>query len=539
MKTNYLLALSSGFLLWLSWPPIPYTAPLLFLAFIPLLFALENIITGDYKRKGNKVFFTAGLACFTWNTASIYWIYNAINALGLPSIATLLISLIPFCLAAALMAFAFWLYFQMRKRFSLIRSSLALICFWIAYEFLHQTWELAFPWMTLGNGFATTHQMIQWYEYTGAYGGTLWILLSNLLLFSIVRSGKPSFKEAVISRSVTLWVILIIFPSAVSLIQYYTYEEHINPADIVIVQPNIDPYAKYDSSVMPTDVQLEHLIQLSDSVAQSNTEFFIWPETAISENTNEKNIRQTSSFHQIQQFLNKYKNGNLLSGIESYRIYDSAETVSAVAIPPHGYIDGFNAAVMIENSENVQFYHKSKLVPGAERLPFRDALSFMKPLFAKFGGTTGGYGSQKEPSVFYAQSGIGVAPIICYESIWGNYVGEFIDKGAQFIAIITNDGWWGDTSGKDQHLEYAKLRAIETRRWIARSANTGISAFINQRGDIVKKTKWWTPDALNMEINLNEEITFYVKTGDYIAYFASLGSLFFGTLVILNLRKQK
>ena len=184
-----------------------------------------------------------------------------------------------------------------------------------------------------------------------------------------------------------------------------------------------------------------------------------------------------------------------------------------------------NAAVLIDGSSKLQFYHKSKLVPGAEKLPFGEALDFLKPLFAHFGGATGGYGSQDKPSVLYSQSGIGAAPVICYESIWGNYVGEYIRQGAQFIAIVTNDGWWGNTSGKDQHLLYAKLRAIENRRWVARSANTGISGFINQRGDIVQETKWWTPDALTQEINLNEDLTFYTKYGDWVLYLALLGGI--------------
>ena len=129
------------------------------------------------------------------------------------------------------------------------------------------------------------------------------------------------------------------------------------------------------------------------------------------------------------------------------------------------------------------------------------------------------------------------APVICYESIWGNYVSKYVKKGAQFIAIITNDGWWGNTSGKDQHLQYAKLRAIENRRWVARSANTGISGFINQRGDIVQQTKWWQPAALNQEINLNEEITFYTQAGDIAAYLGLVLAL--GGIVILIVVRPK
>ncbi|WP_306429522.1 nitrilase-related carbon-nitrogen hydrolase [Sphingobacterium sp. E70] len=113
---------------------------------------------------------------------------------------------------------------------------------------------------------------------------------------------------------------------------------------------------------------------------------------------------------------------------------------------------------------------------------------------------------------------------------------KYVKKGAQFIAIITNDGWWGNTSGKDQHLQYAKLRAIENRRWVARSANTGISGFINQRGDIVQQTKWWEPAALNQEINLSEEITTYTKVGDIAAYLGLAIAL--GGFLIIIVRKR-
>ena len=187
----------------------------------------------------------------------------------------------------------------------------------------------------------------------------------------------------------------------------------------------------------------------------------------------------------------------------------------------------------------MQFYHKSKLVPGAESLPFASALSFLKPVFEHLGGATGSYGSQVEPGVFYSQSGIGVAPAICYETIWGEWIAGSVRKGAQFIAIITNDGWWEDTPGKDQHLDYAKLRAIETRRWVCRSANTGISAFINQRGDIVQQTKWWVKTAIKQDINLSSDLTFYVLHGDYLAEIGSaLALLGIGFIVVRKIVKK-
>jgi len=493
---------------------------------------------GNYQKKGFKIFLIGGFTGLLWNTASIYWVFNALNA-AMPIYAAALVSIIPFALAAALMAVVFRLYYQLRKYYSIVTALMGLLCFWLAYEYLHQTWDLAFPWMTLGNGFAGTHQLVQWYEYTGVYGGTAWIWLANSLLFLAVLSAKDKFGRTHVIKWSACFVLLVLLPSGWSLYRYCSYEEYINPSDVVVVQPNIDPYGKF-GEIAP-QMQLSRLIHLSDSVAQVNTEFFVWPETALNRPSgyNEDELRNDPTFYRLQDFLSNYKNGNLLSGIESFRIYSNPETPTARKFNgAEMYYDAFNAAIMIENSARLQFYHKSKLVAGVEQVPFGNALAFIKPLFQAFGGATGGYGRQAEPSVFYSQSGIGVAPVICYESIWGGYVARYVQQGAQFIAVITNDGWWGDTAGKDQHLAYAKLRAIETRRWVARSANTGISAFINQRGDVVQRTKWWTADALKQDINLNETITFYVNAGDYIAYAGCAGSLIFATLLLVTLGRR-
>jgi len=537
VRKNYLSALFSACLLWLAWPPIPYTAPLLWVAFVPLLLALETVMRSDYRKKGTKVFLLGGLTGVVWNTASIYWVFNAMNAV-MPVYAAAFVSLIPFGLAALLMALAFRLYYQLRKRYAIGWSLAGLVCFWMAYEYLHQTWDLAFPWMTLGNGFANTHQLVQWYEYTGVYGGTVWVWIANILLFLAILSRRDGFAASHRYKCIAGFGALILLPSIWSLYRYVSYDEHENPSNVVVVQPNINPYGKF--TFLATEAQIDNLIQLSESVAQANTEFFIWPETAIARQGgfDEDRFYEHPTFLRIQQFLESYKNGNILSGIEGYRIYTDARTPTARAYEGI-YYDAFNSAILIENSAKLQYYHKSKLVAGAEQFPFAGALAFMKPLFEGFGGTTGSYGRQDKPSVFYTQSGIGAAPVICYESIWGDYVAQYIKQGAQFIAVITNDGWWGNTAGKDQHLAYAKLRAIETRRWVARSANTGISAFINQRGDVVQKAQWWVPAALKQDINLNEEITFYVSAGDYLAYAGCAGSLVFGTLILLALAKRR
>lgn len=534
MKKNILLSIFSGLLLWLAWPPMPYTTFFLFFGMVPMLIAIENIIQSTSVKKGKQIFSVTFLGFFIWNTLCIYWVYNSLKTIG--PVVAVPITLIPYALGPLLMSSACWLYYRLRIISNRGWSLAGFICFWIGYEYLHQTWDLNFPWMTLGNGFAVSHQWVQWYEYTGVYGGTIWIWLLNILIFLIYQGLREAQTKSVRLKLITALVILLVAPLTFSLCRYYNYTEQFDPSNIVVVQPNIDPYGK--TGEIPVYQQINTLTHLSDSIGQSNTEFFIWPETAIPDYIDEDHIRSNNYYLQVQQFLNKFKNGNVITGAETYKIYNNRATNTASPTNGGQFMDNFSSAINIENSAEVQFYHKSKLVPGAESLPFGNALSFLKPAFEHLGGATGSYAGQTEPNVFYSQSGIGVSPAICYESIWGEWIARSVRKGSQFIAVITNDGWWENTSGKDQHLDYAKLRAIETRRWVCRSANTGISAFINQRGDIVKQTKWWVKTAIKQDINLNSDLTFYVKYGDYLpktgSLLAVLGILFMGTKIRLK-----
>ncbi len=520
-KQTYALAFLSAFMMWLAWPPHTWLAPLLLIGLVPLFIALANVDSSPTKKRGRRIFLTAGLTFLVWNTASIYWVFNAISAFNegySGAVIAFFVSLIPYGLGALLMTFAFWLYYRLKAKVNSILAYTGLISFYIAMEYLHESWDLAFPWMTLGNGFAGMHQLAQWYEYTGVYGGSVWILISNILAFEAYIAIKRKDVKPIIP--IARWLVVVLLPISFSLYTYYTYTEKSVPVNVVTIQPNIDPYERY-KSISSTD-QISILSKLSDSIGQVNTEYFIWPETAISKYADENTIRTNPDFLQAQQFLSKYKNATLITGIESYKLYDDKKTVSAKVNPNGGFFDNFNSALQLENSAEVKFYHKSKLVPGAEKLPFPVVFSFIAPVFDKLGGSVSGWGWQDAPDVFYSRSGIGVAPVICYESIWGSWVAESVKNGAQFIAIITNDGWWGNTSGKDQHMMYAKLRAIETRRWVARSANTGISGFINQRGDVVKQSKWWTSTALKEDINLNDTLTFYVNNGDLLAKLFSI-----------------
>lgn len=160
-------------------------------------------------------------------------------------------------------------------------------------------------------------------------------------------------------------------------------------------------------------------------------------------------------------------------------------------------------------------------------MPYPRLFKLLENVILNLGGTTGSRGTQDYRGTFkHTTDETRIAPVICYESIYGEYVTEYIRNGANLIFVITNDGWWGNTTGYKQHLSYSQLRAIETRRSIARSANTGVSAFINQKGEILNRTEWWVPDVIKNTLKANTEYTFYVRYGDYIGRIASFFAIF-------------
>ena len=198
-----------------------------------------------------------------------------------------------------------------------------------------------------------------------------------------------------------------------------------------------------------------------------------------------------------------------------------------------GYYDSYNTAMQLEQDGTILLHHKSKLVPGVEKMPYPGVFKHLESFAIDLGGISGSLGVQDTPTVFNNKSDNRVvAPVICYESIYGDYLSKYMQQGASLIFIITNDGWWSDTPGYRQHLKYGTLRAIEFRRSIARSANTGISCFINQRGDILQPTKWWTPIAIKGVINANSNKTIYSQLGDITGTIASVCAVIFILLLI-------
>jgi len=447
--------------------------------------------------------------------------------------ATLIGAVMAILVNSFLMSLVWWLAHIARRNFRSGLGYVALVVFWISFEFFHFHWDIEWPWLTLGNGFANNVKMVQWFQFTGALGGTLWVLIMNILIFHIIQNLLQKSPLGNLVYNLFWLVVFLIVPLWYSYHAYNSYKEKINPKNIVIVQPNINPYSEsYD--LKAEQQKLKKFVQLAESKANDSTDFIIGPETVF-ENPgywNEATLNSNRFIQDFENMLQKYKHAQMVFGVSSYKVYPKGAHVPMTARKQGDiYYDRFNTAIYLDNEGKYQIYHKSKLVVGVEKMPFTKYLGFINNLVINIGGTTGSLGRQKESSNFVADDGTKVAPVICYESVFGEYVASYVKKGANLIFIITNDGWWRNTPGYKQHMSFARLRAIESRRSIARSANTGISCFINQRGDVFQPTRWWVDAAIRQSLNANDELTFYVKYGDYIARI----SLFVSVLLILYL----
>ncbi|MFZ4546332.1 MAG: apolipoprotein N-acyltransferase [Bacteroidales bacterium] len=534
MKRKYkiLLSLLSGLLLAAAWPERGFPF-LLFIGFVPLMVVEFEQWKNRENNHASAMLPYIVLSISTWVLLTTWWVYIS-TPIGI--IATILVN-------TSLVGGAFYMFHITHRRIKFtLAAYLALIGYMLTAEFIHLRWDLNFPWLNLGNGFAAYPSLIQWYEYTGIFGGSLWILLVNLLIFIFVRERIIQKSE---NRKTWIWMasglVLIIVPIALSLVMYNHYSEKQDPIDVVVVQPNLDPYNE-QFDLNPIDVTDRMLAQAS-AISDSLVDFAVFPESAIQEQISEDQIEYSPSVAHIRAFNSKFKRMNVITGISSHKIFAPGEPLSPSARQFRDtaiFYDSYNTALLVAHDSSLQKYHKSKLTPGVELMPYLNVFPFLKKFAIDLGGTTGSLGVNPDQTPFTVNENLKIAPVICYESVYGEFLNRFIVNGANAIFVITNDGWWGNTAGHRQHLLFSSIRAIETRRSIARSANTGISCFINQRGDISLRTEYWKPAAIRQKININDKITFYVKYGDYIGRIFLLVAVVFALLTISDsIRKRK
>lgn len=526
-----ILCLLSAILLSISWPTygIPF---FIFFALVPLLI-LEHDITkfSSIKNKGWAIFALTYLCFIVWNIVTTGWLYGAKNPDGTNSLFAVIV---PVVLNSLFYSLLFQCYHWYKKAQGTYFGLVFFVAIWMVFEKFHLSWELTWPWLNLGNAFADYPKFIQWYDTLGATGGSFWILIVNVYAFYTLRIWEAGRKQKSLIINSAVLISFIGLPIIISLVKYENFNEKpISSVNVLMLQPELNPYTeKYSKDSLTI---LNDLLTLAETNSKGQIDYYIGPETSLPGfgSISETGFEQSELLNKVKEFLVKHPKSVFATGISSHRFYlnESEKTESSYQTSQRIFVDSYNSVVQIIPNQKVEVYHKGKLVPGVEIFPY---INVLKPLLGdamlNLGGTVASLGIDKERKVFTNPYNNGkIAPIICYESIYGEFTGEYVKKGANFLGIMTNDSWWGVTQGHQQLMAYARMRAIETRREIARSANSGISAHINARGDVVADTFYGDKTTLFAKVNLYDKITFYTKAGDLLSRISifALGFLLF------------
>ena len=526
----WLLTALSAVLLSLPWL-VPHTGALALVAFVPLLCA--EAVAEQCKVRTSWIYPAA--AFVAWNAATTFWVCNATVGGGIFAI-----------LANAAQMLLIWLLFRLaRKRLPGVVPYIFLAAMWIAWERRYFSVEISWPWLTLGGAFAQSTRTVQWYEYTGMLGGSLWVWLSNLGIFGLLVAVSDGYWQRwnkLARASASIGIILVLAgPVVASKMIWSSYGERSEgELEVVIGQPNFDPYQKFESMS-----QAEQTAVLLDGFADALSARPAGPVLLLAPETFTGDIflnqpEASRTLQSIRTFLGAHPGAEMLLGASTYDIY---ATHAAPDILARQYGDGWilshNSAVMATASDPIEVYHKSKLVVGTELTPYPKIFVPLDDWLSRKMGVSGLMGrciGQEEVSLLhFGPQRVPLGCAVCYESVYGEYCTEYVKAGAQAMTIITNDAWWGDTPGYRQHLNFARLRAIELRRDIARCGNTGISCFIDQRGEIQDQSSWWTRETLSGQVNLSTEQTAFVRHGDLVGRVCTLMFLLLAAMLLVRL----
>jgi apolipoprotein N-acyltransferase len=499
----------------------------IFIAWVPLLRVEE-----ETRNHPNRyiLFNYAFLGFLLWNILGSWWIAQA-QWLG---------ALLIMIANSLLQALVFWSISRVRTSLN-IPLLFPFLAIWMGYEHFHEIWDLAWPWLNLGNALATAPKVIQWVEYTGIRGGTLWIILINFAIFKMVDTYRKKGLASILPMGVVT-VLLVFTPALVSYQMFNSFREEGETVTVALVQPNLDPYT--EKFVPERQARhLEEFFRTADSICDEETNYLFGPETLVVQQIDERNPHASPEYRQLLDFQANYAKLTCLVGVHSYQKVDEDVPPGSRFNPEEGfYYEAFNTALFLPPGSEAQFYHKTKLVPLFERMPFVQYLGFLGKYSLELGGYNGTYSLRQENHAFLSpDTSVGILPIVCFESAFGPYCARNLPEAKGFICMITNDGWWKNTPGYLHHYHFSPLRAIECRRDLVRVANNGISALIDAKGMVIARTPWWKKATLKGRIHLRQGRTFFARHGDYLGRI----SMFLGIFMIVcgeignTLRKRR
>jgi apolipoprotein N-acyltransferase len=440
--------------------------------------------------------------------------------------------------------------FFVKKRLGLISGLIAFALFWTSFEYLHSLGEYSFPWLTIGNSQAYDLNRIQIIEYSSIYGLTLLIFAFNILAFLVLwKMANSNWKLRSLSVSSALILLVVLYFGPVLYGKWIIKKESSESGKTVcigIIQPNFDPWDKWGGGSREKwdsyFYQFNTYIEETKKLAPYKPDIILWPETAIPFHIL---LPRYLKYLSTLQLLVDTLQFPIFTGLPTIEYFDSsnapatAQRISGTDI----FAESYNSAIFIQpKCKPGPIHKKTILVPFAERIPYAETFRFLiEPLKWNVGISSWGKGddtltytltlSNEDLSKF--------SGMICYESVYPNYVREFVRRGAEFLVIITNDSWWGNTSGAYQHASFASLRAVETRRWVVQCANGGISMIVDPTGTTHSTTSLYSKTRFAGDIFLRSEKTFYVKYGDLIAQICLAVSVMILIAAVIQKKKEK
>ncbi|MES2766304.1 MAG: apolipoprotein N-acyltransferase [Bacteroidota bacterium] len=522
-KNIYLPAIISGILLGISYPPFPLGI-LAFIGFIPLLKALEN------PRTIGQTLRILYLAFFIYHGIANWWVgswqpeadpYLVASGVAL-AIGHPVFFMIP--IAA---------YLFLKGKFGRERALWSLPFLWTALEWLHSLGEFSYPWVSLGYTQMYHSHWVQFADIAGVWGVTFVIVMVNSLLaqlyFAFKENDQIPFKDFLKTsysfKRIGLIALLIISPFIYSQIKLGEYDHQnllkssLKKASVGIIQPNINPWQKWKTA--PEDQIFLHQ-RMQDSLKNTfgNLDLAVWSETSIPFYILAPTEGQIG-YSSLKTWIDSSQTA-LLSGFPDLFFYeDSLRAPASSKVMKDGsgvHYDTFNAAFLLNPAGEPQTYRKMKLTPFAERVPYADEFAFALSWFEWGVGISGyGKGPKQETLLLKTKTGDAkIGSVICIESIYPDFVRNFVAQGAEMLTIITNDAWFDNTPGPEQHFQIGAMRAIENRRYIARCGNTGVSGFITPTGQALKLAPPYQTIGIAETIPLLKERSLYNRFGDWL-----------------------
>lgn len=522
---NLILAILSGLLLGLSFPPLKLGF-LVYIALVPLLILVNRV------KSYLQLLRFSYLSLLIFHIISLYWIGGWSSKtdpfMMIGSVALILVHPIFYWIPIVF-------YYFIRKHLGNKTAYFAFPFLWNSLEYLRSIDETAFPWLTLGNTQSYYLPLIQVTSIIGVYGLSFLIVLINVLFYIAYKNFRyESFRFTLNKLSIIVIILISLFIYGKVILNDAIYDG--KKIRVGVIQPDFDPWEKWDGEV---DNQLDIYLQLSDSAYKKGAELIVWPESALPVYLLSGNY--PNQVQRIKDFT-RTRNLAIITGLPLVHFYflkEQAKRDSKISRDSSYYYDTYNGVVLfLSNSDSIQEYGKMNLVPFAERAPYLRYLPFLGDLI-KWSVGISNWSVWNKQTIFSYKSRevdtVKFSAVVCYESIFPSFTSEFVKNGAEFLVVVTNDSWYGRSSGPYQHKEYSVFRAVENRRWIVRSANGGISCIIDPFGRTIDATNLFERTYLVGDIYLNNDLTYYVQYRDLISYCSIFVSLIF--VIITTLKK--